>query len=111
MALRTILASSKVKDKPVFLHFDTPKKENLKDGHINLDLNKIMQNIGSEQFAYGTFTVAFDEDPRIKEMVKNFNETGIELNSEDSVSVPDQPEGGDGVEKMAKRATDVGADL
>ena len=112
MALRTVQQSADQKGKPVFLHFNKPKKEDLKDGHFNLDLNKLMQNVGSEQFVYGTFTTAFEEDPRIKEMVKNFSEAGVELKSTADVESPGAPEeGGDEVAKMAKRATDVGADL
>lgn len=112
MALRTVQQAADQKNKPVFLFFDKPKKEELKDGHFNLDLNKLMQNIGSEQFAYGTFVAAYEEDSRIKEMVKNYNQDGIELKSQSDSESPGAPEeGGDSVEKMAKRATDVGADL
>ena len=31
-----------------------------------LDINKLMQNIGGEQFDYGTFKAAYDTDPRVK---------------------------------------------
>ena len=111
MALRTVQQAADQKGKPVFLHFETPNKENLKDGHINLDLNKIMQNIGSEQFVYGAFTTAFEEDSRIKEMVKNYNQDGIQLKTKEDGDTPTQPDSGDSVEKMAKRATDVGDSL
>ena len=74
-----------------------------------------MQNVGGEQFDYGTFKAAYDTDPRVKSMVQNFNKKGIvpKTATEDPTEAPqgDREEGGDTVAKMAKRATDVGADL
>ena len=74
-----------------------------------------MQNVGGEQFDYGTFKAAYDTDPRVKSMVKNFNQTGIEPKTatDDPNEVPqgDTQDGGNTVSTMAKRATDVGADL
>lgn len=108
MALRTILASANQKAKPVFLHFETPAKENIKQDHINLDLNKIMQNMGGEAFAYGTFKNAYDTDPRVKNMVKNFSEDGIELKTEEEIAGPGGSDASsDTVAQMAKNATDL----
>ena len=74
-----------------------------------------MQNVGGEQFDYDTFVAAYETDPRIKTMVKNYNKTGIEPKTakEDPNEAPqgDSQDGGDTVNQMAKRATDVGADL
>ena len=74
-----------------------------------------MQNVSGEQFDYGTFKAAYDTDPRVKSMVKNFNKKGIIPNTatQDSEDAPqgDREQGADTVSQMAKRATDVGADL
>jgi len=79
----------------------------------NLDLNKIMQNVGSEQFDYGTFKAAYDSDERVKTMVANFNEIGITPKTKNAPSELPQGDTGDAdtVSKMAKRATDLGNDL
>ncbi len=73
-----------------------------------------MQNIGGEQFDYGTFKAAYDTDPRIKTMVANFSEKGIEPKTKKPAN--DTPQGDiDGsaekVSQMAKSATDVGSKL
>lgn len=113
--LRTVIGDADQKGISVFLHFDKPKKEDIRQGSKNLDLNKLMQNVGGEQFDYDTFVAAYETDPRIKTMVKNYNKTGIEPKTakEDPNEVPqgDSQDGGDTVNQMAKRATDVGADL
>lgn len=71
-----------------------------------------MQNVGSEQFDYGTFKAAYDTDPRVKAMVKNFNKVGVELKTAvDDTEEPQQDQGTDNVSQMAKSATDVGAKL
>lgn len=74
-----------------------------------------MQNVGGEQFDYGTFKAAYDTDPRVKTMVANFNKKGIvpKTATENPEDAPqsDREEGGNTVSQMAKRATDVGADL
>jgi|TARA_B100000780_G_C21070847_1_gene430892 hypothetical protein len=73
-----------------------------------------MQNIGGEQFDYGTFKAAYDTDPRVKTMVTNFSEKGIEPNTKKPATNNPQADGAEGdttVAKMAKSATDVGAKL
>lgn len=73
-----------------------------------------MQNVGSEQFDYGTFKAAYDTDPRIKTMIKNFDQVGIEPKTSKELNQGDAQttgSGGDTVGQMAQRATDVGADL
>ena len=80
----------------------------MKQGVKNLDLNKLMQNVGSEQFDYGTFKAAYDTDPRIKTMTSNFNEIGIEPKTANKIDdTGTQNNGTDEVEKMAKNATDL----
>lgn len=112
--LRTVISNADSKGKGVFLHFKKPQsKEDLKPDVLNLDINKIMQNVESEQFDYGTFVAAFETDPRIKTMVKNFTEQGIEVKTKNAVQQTSGASGeeSDKVAQMAKRATDVGADL
>ena len=74
-----------------------------------------MQNVGAESFDFGTFKAAYDTDPRVKTMVKNFDKKGIEpktQNTLDDEGPMAEPEGGgDSVGQMAKRATDVGDKL
>ena len=113
MALRTVQQAADQKGKPAFLHFEKPTREGIKQDTINVDLNKIMQNMGGEAFAYGTFKNAYDSDPRVKEMIKDFSEDGITLKTKQDVEVgaTSSAEGGDTVGKMAQRATDPGAPL
>lgn len=73
-----------------------------------------MQNVGAEQFDFGTFKAAYDTDPRVKTMVKNFDKVGIEpktKNTLDNDGPQAEPEGGDTVSQMAQRATDLGDNL
>ena len=78
-----------------------------------LDINKLMQNIGGEQFDYGTFKAAYDTDPRVKTMVANFSEKGIEPKTKNTPSDMSQGDRADSntVSKMAKSATDLGDKL
>ena len=113
MALRTVQQAADQKAKPAFLHFEKPAKDAFKQDFINVDLNKVMQNMGGESFVYGTFKIAYDSDPRIKEMVKDFSEAGINLKTKQDVEkgATSSADGGDSVSKMAQRATDPGAPL
>jgi len=111
--LRTLISSADRKGTPVFLHFSGAKKEDMKQGAKNLDLNKIMQNVGGEQFDYGTFKAAYDTDPRVKTMVSNFSAEGIEPKTAEKIDsdTPQQDTTGDKVATMAKSATNLGDKL
>jgi uncharacterized protein with gpF-like domain len=111
--LRTIIASADQKGTAVYLHFNKPTQENMKQGVKNLDINKIMANVGGEQFDYGTFKAAYDTDPRIKTMVKNFSQEGIEPKTQQTIDTgaPQADAQGDVVGQMAKSATDLGDKL
>jgi len=112
--LRTVINSADQSGQSVYLHFSKPTKEEIRQGSKNLDLNKLMQNVGGEQFDYGTFKAAYDTDARVKTMVTNFNEKGIEPKTAQAVSKGDSPQQdaeGDKVSQMAKNATDVGASI
>jgi len=66
--------------------------------------------MGSEQFDYRTFKAAYDSDPRIETMIKNFDQEGVTLKTDTDADVdaPQQDiDGDDAVSKMAKRATNA----
>ena len=112
--LRTLISSADRKGTPLFLHFQKPKsKDAIKQGAKNLNLNKIMQNVGGEMFDYGTFKAAYDTDPRIKTMVKNFNSDGVEpkTKQDTETGMAQQDAQGKTVGQMAKSATDLGDKL
>ena len=71
-----------------------------------------MQNTGRNQFSYDVFKAAYDSDPRIQKIVKNFDQEKIELKTsevDDVQNLPGNPGApGDEVAKMAKNATDLG---
>lgn len=70
-------------------------------------LNVLMKNMGSEQFSYETFKLAYDSDPRIKPLIKNFDQKGITLATDtEAAQEPQQGTASDtAVSQMAKRAT------
>lgn len=71
-----------------------------------------MQNVGSEQFDYGTFKAAFETDPRIKTMTHNFDKQGIVPKTSNLINDKKEKSNGENdVEKMAKSATDLGDKL
>jgi gas vesicle protein len=75
-------------------------------------LDRYMQNIGEKQFSYDTFKAAYDTDPRIQELVTDFNDETISLkDSEMDDLKASKKQSKDDVSSMAKRATKVGAKL
>lgn len=70
-----------------------------------------MQNTGRNQFSYDVFKAAYDSDPRIQKIVKNFDQEKIELKTSEVDDVEDLPGNpgrpSDTVAKMAKNATDL----
>ena len=75
--LRTLIGQADQNGDKLFLHFEKPQPNDIRTDSRNLDLNKIMQNVGGEQFDYETFKAAYDTDARVKTMVANFSEKGI----------------------------------
>jgi hypothetical protein len=72
-------------------------------------LNKLMQGKGMEQFSYDSFKAAYDNDSRIKTLVKNFDQKGVTLATDEESNLPQQDAKSDNtVSNMAKRATDLG---
>jgi hypothetical protein len=74
-------------------------------------LNDRMASMGVEQFSYETFTAIFDSDPRIKKIVKNFNQEQIDFVQDSVDALPQGEPDADVVGQMAQNATDVGANL
>jgi len=101
--LKTVEGSANQKDMPVALHFDGVTKP--VQGAVNLDINRIMTNAGSPQFSFDTFNNAYEQDARIKGLVKEFDKDKIILKTEEQLSDPaDQSEPGDAEKTVADLA-------
>ncbi len=70
-----------------------------------------MQNMGKGNFTYDLFKAAYDSDPRLQQLVTNFDKLNIELKTSETDDVeklpgnPGRP--GDTVGQMAKNAVDL----
>lgn len=72
-------------------------------------LNRYMSNLGRQQFNYEVFRAAYDSDPKIQNIVKDFDHLRVKLKSGESDNIElNKPAGGDTVNAMAKRATKIG---
>ena len=112
--MRTVIGSADRQGKGAVLHFTNPQKGTKQDGALNIDGNKLMQNVGGEVFDYGLFKAAYDTDERVKTMTANFNQDFIVLKTSKEVDKPavagDGEKGGDTVAKMASREVDLSPD-
>ena len=112
--LRTLIGQADQNGDKLFLHFEKPQPNDIRTDARNLDLNKIMQNVGGEQFDYETFKAAYDTDNRVKSMIANFSEKGIEPKTKEAPSDSPVASGEadpNAVSSMAKSATDLGDKL
>lgn len=67
-----------------------------------------MQNIGKGTFNYDVLKNAYDSDPKLKKLIKNFNKQMVELKDSEADDVTaSEPSSKDSVSDMAKRATDL----
>lgn len=67
-----------------------------------------MQNIGNQQFTYDSFKAAYDSDPKIKEIVKDFDQQRVTLKTSEIDDVnPSRTKSKNKVSQMAKRAVDI----
>jgi hypothetical protein len=67
-----------------------------------------MQNIGNQQFTYDSFKAAYDSDPKIKDIVKDFDQNQITLKTSELDDInPSKGNSGNKVSQMAKRAVDL----
>ena len=108
LVLSNLQGEADTEGMPLILHFN--KNFTPVQGAINKNLDEIMANAGSVQFTYDTFNDAYEQDPRIKDLVKQFDSEKIELKTEkemvDPASQADQQK--DTVGDMASRATQKG---
>ena len=76
---------------------------------VSIDnLDKIMTNMGSVQFNYDVLKSAYDQDPKIKELIKDFDQDKIRLKSSEIDDLPNgKKKDPQAVSKMAKRAVDL----
>jgi hypothetical protein len=78
-------------------------------------LDKYMRNQGKGNFDFESFKAMYDADPKIQQLVTNFDKTKIEFKQsevDDVAGLPGNPGApSDTVSNMAKNATDVGAEL
>lgn len=67
-----------------------------------------MQNIGNQQFTYDSFKAAYDSDPKVKEIVKDFDQQRVTLKTSEIDDVnPSRTKSKNKVNQMAKRAVDI----
>ena len=75
-----------------------------------------MRNQGKGNFDYESFKAMYDADPRLQQLVTNFDQDKIEFKQSEVDDVAGAVPGNSGrpsdtVGNMAKNATDVGAEL
>lgn len=67
-----------------------------------------MQNTGNQQFTYELFKVAYDSDPKLQDIVADFDQNTITLKTSETDDVERKPvAGGNKISQMAKRAVDL----
>ena len=108
--LRSLISQADEEKTALYLTFGPSKEE--KEGYKVVDLNDYMANAGGEAFDYGTFTAAYETDPRVKTMVANFDKKGVEAKTEKKTKdsgedAQAQDAGGDDVSDLAQQATDI----
>jgi hypothetical protein len=78
-------------------------------------LDKYMRNQGKGNFNYESFKAMYDADPRLQQLVTNFDKEKIEFKQsevDDVAKLPGNPGAkGDTVGGMASNATDLGSKL
>jgi hypothetical protein len=70
-------------------------------------LNKILNNVGGLSINFDSFKKAYDSNPTIKKMIKNFDQKGLTLdtNAEGPDMTTTKGKRIKGIDAMAKRAT------
>lgn len=91
--LRNRLEDADLKQQPAVLSFDV--------------LNQLMKNMNREQFNFDTFKAAYDADPQIQQLVKNFDQQEVTLDTSVGSDEGEQvvSDNNKAVNQMAKRAT------
>lgn len=70
-----------------------------------------MRRAGVQQFSYETLVAAHSADPRLQNIITDFNKEEVVFKQSEVDDLKDPQAGGNSISTMAKRATDVGADL
>lgn len=70
-----------------------------------------MRSAGVQQFSYETFVAAHQADPRLQNIVTNFNQDQIDFKQSEVDDLNAPRGGGNDVSKMAQRATNLGDKL
>lgn len=82
--LQTVASNADADGMPVFVHFNGIK--NPRPNSINLDLNKLTDNAGAENFGdMDSINAAYEQDLRIQNIIKSIEQDGIELETENSL--------------------------
>lgn len=69
-----------------------------------------MQNMGKGNFTFDSFKVSYDSDPRLQQLVTNFDNSTIELKTSETDDLPaTKPNAKNTVSNMAKKAVDLGS--
>jgi len=75
-------------------------------------LNSFMNNAQRQQFDYDVFTAIYDQNPKLQNLIKDFDQDSIQLKQSeaDDLDRPDEPDADsdNSVGQMAQRATDLG---
>jgi len=67
-----------------------------------------MQNTGNQQFTYDSFKAAYDADPKVKEIVKDFDQEKVTLKTSELDDInPSRGQSKNKISQMAKRAVDL----
>jgi hypothetical protein len=67
-----------------------------------------MQNVDNQQFTFDAFKAAYDGDPRVQDIVKNFDRNTIELKTSSADDInSNKPKSKNKISQMAKRAVDL----
>jgi hypothetical protein len=73
-----------------------------------------MQKNNQSQFNYDLFKQAYDSQPKLAELIDNFDQKFIYFKQSEMDDIPNkakEPSKDNTVSQMAKRATDVGAEI
>jgi hypothetical protein len=80
-------------------------------GNFNLtfdQLNRFMSNMGDEPFTYDMLQQAYNSDPKIQNIISDFDQKTIKIKSGIETDLDTNPaQGGTSVSTMAKRATNL----
>jgi predicted flavoprotein YhiN len=92
LVLRNLISQANSKQQPSYLSW--------------VALNKILQNIGEEEFDHDSFKIIHDSSSIIQNLVQQFDKSGVELKTTASVDKPAKQDPKKTINKMAKAAID-----